>query len=398
MFAGEVQAEAAERVSLVVEHHAHGRDDGAERALARIGENAQLSGMALHLQAAPQRQRLAVDVRRALVRAGDYGMAGAHRLHQRVAAYESGHKVQTELGLLELVAGAHYRDVEHAVAYARIRRYEGVVAVLRGVAAHHQEGVACELPAVNLDGIALRVVIHKLVDGALKIREQAAAALAREMVAHGRVEAHAESAEERTAAHGAVVAGRHMVGHDDVERAVHVDRYLYVAGQAVAAAGGHYAEGHGGVAQGARRLIDGAVASAGQHSVAALLHGATGQARGVAGAGGVLGVYVEPGAREALLYVLGHAGLRRRAGHRIHYQQQLSFSFSHNNKKACQELNCSPGQALQAVIRAIRPEAVPKRPPAVSFCYLPCCSAWSVIEGWSQTSAGPKYWIGPGYT
>ena len=245
MLAGEVQAEATERVGLVVEHHAHGRDDGAERALARIGENAQLSGVALHLQAAAKRQGLAVDVGRPLVRAGDYGMAGAHCLHQRVAAYESGHKVQAQLGLLELVAGAHYRDVEHAVAYARVRRYERVVAVLRGVAAHHQEGVACELPAVNLNGIALRVVIHKLVDGALKIREQAAAALAREMVAHGRVEAHAEGAEK-----GAPV-GCAVVGVDDVlllydsQRAVDVDGYAQMPCKSVARACGNDAESGG---------------------------------------------------------------------------------------------------------------------------------------------------------
>ncbi len=31
-----------------------------------------------------------------------------------------------------------------------------------------------------------------------------------------------------------------------------------------------------------------------------------------------------------------------------------------------------------------------------SLLYYFCCSSLSVIVDWSQTSDGPKYWIGPG--
>ena len=34
---------------------------------------------------------------------------------------------------------------------------------------------------------------------------------------------------------------------------------------------------------------------------------------------------------------------------------------------------------------------------AILSCYLPCSRA-SVTVVWSQTSLGPKYWMGPGYT
>ena len=45
----------------------------------------------------------------------------------------------------------------------------------------------------------------------------------------------------------------------------------------------------------------------------------------------------------------------------------------------------------------IFPEVIPDKRCYGLFTYL-ACSSCKVLVGWSQTSVGPKYWIGPGYT
>ena len=80
-------------------------------------------------------------------------------------------------------------------------------------------------------------------------------------------------------------------------------------------------------------------------------------------------------------------------------------------KRPAKSFVAPPGRPLQAVIRArrgarasriiqdygVNPQVFSAGRRRVSVPdYLSMCSYFIVIEGWSQTSAGPKYWMGPG--
>lgn len=54
--------------------------------------------------------------------------------------------------------------------------------------------------------------------------------------------------------------------------------------------------------------------------------------------------------------------------------------------------------SIQAVIKEKSMVGCQYDKSVMKYAYLPWCSYLRVIVGWSQTSAGPKYWMGPGYT
>lgn len=244
----------------------HRGDDGPEARFLCRGEEAQLRRVAAHVDYRGHACGVAVDMGGAVAGAGDAQVGGAEGLDDGVLAHEAHQHVYAHESLLEKISGMDHGDIQLAVGNRSVRGYEGVVAVLRRIADNNQEGPVGDSLAVDLQYIVLGREAHVLVDGAAEVGHQASTPAAGEALADGRIEAHAEGAEEGRAVGAAVVGGYDVAPGDDFERAAHVDRNSEMARQAVAAAAGYDAQRCVGADKPAGGLVDGTVASTREHT------------------------------------------------------------------------------------------------------------------------------------
>ena len=121
-----------------------------------------------------------------------------------------------------------------------------------------------------------------------------------ESVAHGGVESHAKGAEEGSPVDCAIVACEYVVGGYDPRGQLYVYGDAYMTCQAVAGAGGEYAECGGCTYETGGHFVDSAVAATCEHAVVSTGGGFGSDLGGVTGACGVPDIDLIAHAREAL--------------------------------------------------------------------------------------------------
>jgi len=102
--------------------------------------------------------------------AADGDLGGAEGLYLAVVADRTGDDFDARHGVFEQGTAVHDGDVKEAVAYRGRGGDESVVAVLRGVAAHDEEGAVGHDGVVGDDLVGVGVVLDKFVDGAGDVR------------------------------------------------------------------------------------------------------------------------------------------------------------------------------------------------------------------------------------
>ncbi len=142
----------------------HGGDDRNEFELAPRHEYAYGTGVTLYVELGREVEWIAVDMRGSGLGAAHGETRCAECAYLAVIADETCKHLDTGPGILDYVAVVHDCDVEAAVADRGGGSYEGIVAVLGGVAYRHEKCALGDDAVAGDDLIGAGVIFYEFVD------------------------------------------------------------------------------------------------------------------------------------------------------------------------------------------------------------------------------------------
>ena len=170
----------------------------------------------------------------------------------------------------------------------------GIVAPLRGVADGNEESLLLDTPVVGVDDVGGRFVVGYEFAEATKVSERASCTCLGKLGRNLCIKAHTCRTEEDVAIDRAVIDLDAVAIANAFERLGDVEGQLQVACEAIAASHRDDAELNWGANQGTAGLVDGAIATDGDHSVDSPFNSPAGQLTGMTGIFGESDVNIEP--------------------------------------------------------------------------------------------------------
>ena len=171
----------------------------------------------------------AIQVHPARLLADDGKRGGFHRLDFTILIDLFGKQLDRELGDVFREERRKDRDVHLPVLDIRMRRDVGIIAILRSIAARHEESLLLNSFAIGQQVVHLRLVAQVFLDGILYISKRTAPLLARELLAYRRIEADSARTKEHMFVCPATIDAQFMPTFNDFKRAPHVHRDMKFA-------------------------------------------------------------------------------------------------------------------------------------------------------------------------
>ena len=149
-----------------------------------------------NLNAAISHDRLTVEVHHPRMLTDNRYLMGLHRLDLAIPINLLGKELNSQWRYIQWSERRQDRDIHLPILHIGMWSDEGIVAILRGIGARHQESLLLDRLVVHQKLIGLRFVTQVLLDGILNISKRTSSGLIGEFLADRRIKPHTAGTEK----------------------------------------------------------------------------------------------------------------------------------------------------------------------------------------------------------